>query len=63
MRCTASFANCSPHADHGHYVADIIQPDSKWICFDDTSVTELQGTNFEQTDRESEGYLLFYVRK
>lgn len=41
----------------GHYVADILQRDGTWYCYDDSTVSEMG----DRSIQDSEGYLCWYM--
>lgn len=52
-----------PNAYNGHYVADVVQPDGSWACFNDSRVKHLPDDPDDQGERDTEGYIFFYVRQ
>lgn len=51
--------HCSSAASSGHYVVDVLQGDGRWLCYDDSSVRELDLPEARSRD----GYLVFYMRQ
>ncbi|CDF41211.1 unnamed protein product [Chondrus crispus] len=47
----------SDTTDNGHYVADALQSDGSWLCYDDASVFKMSHTE----PQSREGYLCWYI--
>lgn len=56
-RLSAAIRHCSNSAEHGHYQADIRQPDGSWLCYDDSVVSAVD----RKVDRERNGYMFWYI--
>lgn len=56
-KLTAVIRHHSDTTDRGHYVADVLQQDGSWFCYDDSSVFKMNSTKLQ----DQEGYLCWYI--